>query len=158
MKKIVIIGIAVISVVLLSVFLIAPVFAQDTSPPNDVWQDMYQACQNGDWQGMNEAMQRVYEEGSGYGACHGNYSAPNEENTSGTSSNSSNNTGDNTNSDSNILTGSNGWSSNTYGGMMGGQGGSGSGGMMGGGGFGGMMGGGSGSGMMGGSGGMMGWR
>lgn len=60
MKKILIIGLSAVAVILLSVFLIVPIFAQDKNPPADVWQDMYQACQEGDWQAMNDTMQKTH--------------------------------------------------------------------------------------------------
>ncbi|MDP2917374.1 MAG: hypothetical protein Q8O16_05525 [Dehalococcoidia bacterium] len=74
MKKILIIGLSAVAVILLSVFLIVPIFAQDKNPPADVWQDMYQACQEGDWQAMNDTMQETH--GDNGWNCHDTNTPP----------------------------------------------------------------------------------
>lgn len=62
MKKILLVTLVVLSVVLLMVFLVVPVFAHkgDGGPVDDeAGEAMHQACEDGDWGAMNEAMGKV---------------------------------------------------------------------------------------------------
>lgn len=84
MKKYLAIGLGVVAVILLSVFLIVPIFAQESQPTDSAWQQMHQACLSGDWQGMRDAMQNLFgsSNGNDYGPCHGGYGAAGQGNTS----------------------------------------------------------------------------
>lgn len=61
MKKILLAGLIVLSLVLLSVFVVVPSFAQNGENRGDseVWQEMHQACVNGDWDAMLKVMQNI---------------------------------------------------------------------------------------------------
>lgn len=64
MKRYLVIGLSIMLVILVAVFLIAPVFAQEPPAGEGPWQDMYQACRSGDWQQMRDAMGRIWGNGN----------------------------------------------------------------------------------------------
>lgn len=68
-KKILIVASAALGVVLLALFLVVPALASDGDTPKneESWQQMHEACENGNWQAMNDAMQKVY---GGTPPCH----------------------------------------------------------------------------------------
>ncbi|MHC4665142.1 MAG: hypothetical protein ACYS9T_04180 [Planctomycetota bacterium] len=86
MKKISLVGL-VIAVLSLIVTFSIPVFAHGPtggdleSPDQETWQEMHEACEEGDWEAMAEAAEEFHEE-AGYGGCHG-YGTGDEDYTSG---------------------------------------------------------------------------
>ena len=86
MKRILLVGL-VIAVLSILVTLSIPVFAHGPTegnletPDQETWQAMHEACEDGDWETMEEAAEEFHEE-AGYGGCHG-YDTGDEDHTSG---------------------------------------------------------------------------
>ena len=76
MRKLLLIGAAVAVVGLLIVGFATPIFAQNpddggvTPADEEAWADMHEACENGDWEAMIGAAERVHGEDFSDMPCH----------------------------------------------------------------------------------------
>ncbi len=78
MKKLLLIGSLIVVMGALFIIFGMPALAQrsdNVTPPNQqAWQDMYQACRNGDWSAMADAAQRAH--GDNWNGMMGGWSNP----------------------------------------------------------------------------------
>ena len=75
MKRIILVGLITIGLIAaLAIPVLAQGFADKepiTPENNDVWETMYQACGNGDWEAMADAAETVHREAFSYMPCYG---------------------------------------------------------------------------------------
>ena len=76
MRRLLLIGLVTATLGLLIVGLATPIFAHgpdDGATPTDgeTWEEMHEACTNGDWEAMDEAAREMHGEGFSDMPCHG---------------------------------------------------------------------------------------
>ena len=76
MKRILLVGLFAVALGLLGASVAIPAFAQEpgsgeaTWTNQEVWEDMHEACEVGDWDAMAEAAEDIHSEGFGYMPCY----------------------------------------------------------------------------------------